>query len=295
MFEESVTMAMVNTYKAPQSLEEVARIAAETGVTIFAGGTDLLPRWSKQQVPRPTSIVDVKEIERLSGIRVEKDEVCVGACTLMSDLHTDPVIRAAAGVLSEAAGRIACAQIRNRATIGGNLCNASPAADTAVPLILLDARLELASMQEERLVMREVAITDFFHGPGSTDLKPGEILTQVRFKALPADSFWAWDKFGTRPAMEIAVASVGVMLLRTKSKITHARVAYGSVAPVPLRGVRAEEVLLGNRLDEEVIDRCVAVAREEVAPITDIRATAEYRREIVGVMLGRMLENATRS
>lgn len=288
-------MAIENSYKAPQSLEEVARIAAETGVTIFAGGTDLLPRWSKQVTPRPTSIVDVKGIERLSGIRLEKDEVCVGACTLMSDLHTDPVIRAGAGVLSEAAGRVACAQIRNRATIGGNLCNASPAADTAVPLILLDARLELVSSIRQRLVTREVAITDFFRGPGSTDLAPGEIMTRIRFKALLADSFWAWEKFGTRPAMEIAVASVGVVLLRTKGTITRARVAYGSVAPVPLRGARAEDALLGNRLDEAVIDRCVAAAREEVQPITDIRATADYRREIVGVMLGRMLENAMRS
>ncbi len=288
-------MAIENSYKAPQSLEEVARIAAETDVTIFAGGTDLLPRWSKQDAPRPTAIVDVKRIERLSGIRVENDEVCVGACTLMSDLHTDPVIRAAAGVLSEAAGRVACAQIRNRATIGGNLCNASPAADTAVPLILLDARLELVSSIRHRLVSREVAITNFFRGPSSTDLRPGEILTRVRFKALPADSFRAWDKFGTRPAMEIAVASVGVVLLRTESTITRARVSYGSVAPVPLRGARAEETLLGNQLDEEVIDRCVAAAREEVVPITDIRTTADYRRELVGVMVRRMLENTTRS
>jgi CO/xanthine dehydrogenase FAD-binding subunit len=290
-----MTTAIVNSYTAPQSLEEAAGIAAETDVTIFAGGTDLLPRWSRQDAPRPTAILDVKGIERLSGIRIEDDEVCVGACTLMSDLHADPVIRAAAPMLGEAAGRVACAQIRNRATLGGNLCNASPAADTAVPLILLDARLELASSGPQRLATRGITITDFFRGPGSTVLKRGEILTRIRFQALPTGSYWAWDKFGTRPAMEIAVASVGMVLQRKENRITHARVGYGSVAPVPLRGHQVEQELVGKRLEEDVIDRCVAAARGEIKPVSDIRATAEYRRELVGVMVRRMLENAQRS
>ncbi len=288
-------MAIAKSYMAPQTLEEVTRIAARAEVTIFAGGTDLFPRWSKGVSPRPTVIVDLKRIEALSGIRIENDEVNIGACTLMSELETDPVIRAVAPVLAEAAGRIACAQIRNRATIGGNLCNASPAADTAVPLILLDARVELASSRPQGVTRREVPITGFFRAPGATVLEQGEVLTQVRFKILPTECFRAWDKFGTRPAMEIAVASVGLVLRRRDNVITHARVGYGSVAPVPLRGRKAETELVGHHLENDVIDRCVAAARGEIAPITDTRATAEYRREIIGVMTRRMLENAKRS
>ncbi len=313
-------MTAIKEYRAPRTLEELARIAAGTGATILAGGTDLHPRWSREVVQRPQAILDVKAVAELVGISRTDGEISIGACTVMSELEADPIIRAAAPVLAEAAGRVACPQIRNRATIGGNLCNASPAADTAVPLILLDAVVELASCSSDgasgtedgHYTVREVSITDFFQGPGSTGLAPGEILTRVRFKP-PADGrvesrshsdsqshkesrsrgwFWAWDKFGTRPAMEIAVASVGVLLNIEAGIVVHARVGYGSVAPVPLRGGKAEAQLVGQRLTDAVIEKCVATTREEIAPITDVRASESYRREVVGVMLKRMLEHA---
>ena len=312
-------MPTTEQYLAPQTLEEVTRIAARTGATILAGGTDLHPRWTKEIVPRPAAMVDVKAIEELKGIRQTDGVVCIGACTLMSELETDPIIRAAAPVLADAAGRVACPQIRNRATLGGNLCNASPAADTAVPLLLLEAVIELASSGPDGVALREVPITDFFCGPGVTSLAPGEILTRVRFKPFPEGWFWAWDKFGTRPAMEIAVASVGVVLgwvaqgfssggcelhpevvsptaeAMGHPLVSYARVAYGSVAPVPMRGRQAEAELVGRRLCESVIEKCTAAAREEIAPITDVRAGEGYRREVVGVMLRRMLQNAERA
>ncbi len=303
-----MNMAAIEGYIAPRTLEELTRMASGTGVTILAGGTDLHPRWSKEIAERPQAILDVKGVAELVGISRTDGEVSIGACTLMSELEADPIIRAVAPMLAEAAGRIACPQIRNRATIGGNLCNASPAADTAVPLILLDAVVELASCNPDgasatgdgHYALREVAITDFFKGPGSTGLAPGEILTRVRFKP-PADDrqesrsrgwFWAWDKFGTRPAMEIAVASVGVLLDIDAGIVTHARVGFGSVAAVPLRGSKTEAQLVGQRLSDTVIEKCTAAAREEIAPITDVRAGEAYRREVVGVMLKRMLEHA---
>ena len=304
-------MTAIKEYLAPQTLEEATRIAAETGATILAGGTDLSLRWSKGIVQRPAALLDVKAIDELKGVKRANGEVSVGACTLMSELETDPIIRAAAPLLAEAAGRVACPQIRNRATLGGNLCNASPAADAAVPLILLDAVVELASCSlagrsatgDGPCSVREVPITDFFRGPGSTALHVGEILTRVRFKPLSDDRlesrsdrwFWAWDKFGTRPAMEIAVASVGVLLKHEGEVVAHARVAYGSVAPIPLRGRKAEAQLVGRRLSDAVVEECTAAAREEIAPITDVRASAAYRREVVAVMLRRMLEDARRS
>ncbi len=283
---------VTKTYVAAQTVEEAVRAVSQTGATIFAGGTDLMPRWSRNLVPRPTALVDVKGVQQLRGIRMVGGEVSVGACVLMSELETHPIIRAAAPILAEAAARIACPQIRNRATVGGNLCNGSPAADTAVPLLLLDAVLEVASSRANGLATREIPIVGFFRGPGCTTLEPGEILTGIRFQPLPAGSFWAWEKFGTRPAMEIAVASVGVVLRRVEGRVVEARVAYGSVAPVPLRGRKVESVLVGQPLYHKVIDRCVTAAREEISPITDLRASAGYRREIVGVLLRRMLENA---
>jgi CO/xanthine dehydrogenase FAD-binding subunit len=123
-------------------------------------------------------------------------------------------------------------------------------------------------------------------------LASGEILTSVRVKAKPEEVFAAWDKFGTRPAMEIAVASVGVALKLEAGVITRARVGYGSVAPIPLRGRTAEAELVGNSLSREVTGKCVEAARKEITPISDVRASDAYRREVVGVMLRRLLERA---
>ena len=279
-------------YVAAQTVEEAVRALSQTGATVFAGGTDLMPRWSRNLVPKPTAVVDIKGVEQLQSIKLVDGEVSVGACVLMSELEAHPTIRAAAPILAEAAARVACPQIRNRATVGGNLCNGSPAADTAVPLLLLNAVLEVASSRSGRIATRAIPIAGFFRSPGSTALQPGEILTCIRFKPLPTGSFCAWDKFGTRPAMEIAVASVGVVLHRVEGRVVDARVGYGSVAPIPVRGHQAESALFGQPLCDEVVDQCVAAAREEISPITDLRASAGYRQEIVGVLLRRMLENA---
>ena len=287
-------MTVIGRYAAPQTLQEAARIAAAQDASVLAGGTDLLPRWTKGLVQRPQTVVDLKRVAGLKGVTRADGEVHLGACTLLSEIASDASLRAAALVLAEAADRVACPQIRNRATIGGNLCNASPAADTAVPLILLDAVLDLAAAGPGGITLREVPISEFFRGPGSTVLASGEILTRIRFKPPPQGTFAAWDKFGTRRAMEIAVASVGVLIRVEKGRVVHARVGYGSVAPVPLRGRNAEAELVGNPFSAEVIRRCEAAAREEIAPITDVRASEEYRREVVGVMLRRMLQRAGR-
>ena len=284
-------------YQRPQSVDEALAglYRASGNACLFAGGTDLLPQWSKGVLPRPESVVDLKAIPELCGISRVNGEVRIGACTSLSEIEADATVRSAAPVLAEAAGRVACPQVRNRATIGGNLCNASPAADTALPLLLLDAVVDLATHTSEGRKTREVLIGDFFRGPGSTVLAPGEILTGIRFKPLPEGVFAAWDKFGTRPAMEIAVASVGIALEINSRTMVRTRIAYGSVAPVPLRGYGAEKKLIGNRLWAGVIAKCVAAARAEIAPITDVRAGESYRRDVVEVLLRRMLERAERA
>jgi len=348
-------------YLAPHTLDEAAQCAATQDAAILAGGTDLLPRWSKGLLQRPEALVSLRNVEGLEGVARENGEIRIGACTTISEVASNPIVRDAAPVLAGAAGRIACPQVRNRATIGGNLCNASPAADTAVPLILLDAVLDVASWSGSSVTTREVPITEFFNGPGATILEPGEILTGIRIMPLfhhcgtdtcdtdicdtgvspvsdhgrdaratrgfgmgsrqrpsaemprglkPAARqeegprglksaarpavYAAWDKLGTRPAMEIAVASVGIAIKIEGETVTHARVGYGSVAPVPVRGRKAEAALMDHPLSVETIEWCQAAARAEIAPISDVRASAAYRREVVGVMLRRMLERAAR-
>ena len=285
-------MATIAEYAAPTTLAEVLQALVERNATVLAGGTDTLPRWARGLAATPAAVVSLHRVTDLTGVKRCGAEVRVGACTRMSEIASDAIIAAAAPVLAYAADRVACAQIRNRATIGGNLCNASPAADTAIPLILLDAVLDLACLGAGGMTVRQVPIADFFRGPGATVVAPGELLTHIRFKPLLPGVFAAWDKFGTRPAMEIAVASVGLALWFEAKTITQARGGYGSVAPVPLRGVRAEEQLVGQRFSADTIDHCVAAAREEIAPITDLRASAGYRHELVAVMLRRMLERA---
>ncbi len=284
-------------YQRPKSIDEALACLhrASGNACLFAGGTDLLPRWSKEALPRPESVVDLKAIPELRGISRVNGEVRIGACTPLSEIEADATVQSAAPVLAEAAGRIACPQVRNRATIGGNLCNASPAADTAGPLLLLDAVVDLAGHTPEGGKTREVLIGEFFRGPGSTVLAPGEILIGIRFKPLPEGVFTAWDKFGTRPAMEIAVASVGIALEIKSQTMVRTRVAFGSVAPVPMRGYGAEKKLVGNRLWAGVIDKCAAAARAEIAPITDVRASESYRRDVVEVLLRRLLERVERA
>jgi CO/xanthine dehydrogenase FAD-binding subunit len=285
-------MATTRRYLTPRTLEEATAAAAGKGVALLAGGTDLLPRFSRGWIDRPETLVSLSRIGDLKGIARANGEIRIGACTPLNELAQDPMLRDVAPVLAQAAERVACPQIRNRATIGGNLCNASPAADTAIPLLLLDAVLELVSSKEDGTQARDVPISDFFQGPGNTVLAPGEILKDIRFEQPPRGIFTAWDKFGTRPAMEIAVASVGVALMLAEGVVMHARIGYGSVAPIPMRGKRAEGSLLGNVLSDEIIHECETAARLEIVPITDVRGSEEYRREVVGVMLRRMLEDA---
>jgi len=138
------TMTATEQCIAPQTLEEAAQILARGHVTILAGGTDIVPRWSRGLMEKPEALISLKDVEGLKSIARANGEIRVGACVPLSVVASDPLIRGTAPVLAEAAGRVGCPQVRNRATIGGNLCNASPAADTAIPLILLDAVLELA-------------------------------------------------------------------------------------------------------------------------------------------------------
>jgi len=282
------------TFLKPRTLAEVMEALRDgrDGKSVpYAGGTDLMVLWKRHGRPFPEVVVDLKDVAELGTIAVDGPFLVIGACTALSAIAANAAVRAHCPVLAEAAGVVACPQVRNRATIGGNLCNASPAADTALPLLVADALLEIASPGGEE--MREVAACDFFTGPGQTVLEPGELLVRIRIPLESAGrSFSAFRKFGTRPSMEIAVASAAVALVIENGAVTRARAAFGSVAPVPLRGRATEAALEGHPLDNETIAAACRAAMSEVSPITDTRASEEYRQELIGVLLRRILEDA---
>jgi CO/xanthine dehydrogenase FAD-binding subunit len=183
------------------------------------------------------------------------------------------------------ADRLASDQIRNVATLGGNVANASPAGDLINPLLLLDARLVLVSHRGRRTVPVET----FFTGPGKSVLNPDELLVEIRFDVPPTGRVFRFEKAGTRPAMECSVVTVGVAFMPGPSGLEGVRVAFGSSAPTPLRGRKTEAVLEGRRATPETIDRAARAASEEVSPISDIRGSERYRRALAGTFVRRLL------
>jgi CO/xanthine dehydrogenase FAD-binding subunit len=282
-------MSPITEYVAPDSVEEAASLLNEKGeaACVLAGGTDVMVRLKRGMVPAGvTTLVSVHRIRSLRGTRTEMDDIVVGAATTASDLLRDPLVADRVPILASVADRLASAQIRNMATVGGNLVNASPAGDLISPLLLLDARLLLLSAGGER----EVPVAEFFTGPGESVLRPDELLVQARFKAPPLERFFGFEKAGTRPAMECSVVTVGLAYTRQKELLHDVRVAFGSSAPVPLRGYKTEAALEGRQLGPGLIERAAEVAAAEVAPISDVRGSESYRRVLAGAFLRRLLD-----
>lgn len=243
----------------------------------LAGGTDLLVQHKDGTVPTPSTWFDLTAIRDFAGIREEGDHVVLGACTTHDDLMRSPLIQKYAPVLVQGAEVIGGPQIRNRGTVGGNLANGSPAADTAPPLYSLEAEVELTS----RGGSRWLPIADFFLHVRKTALQPGEIITAVRFLKR-SEVRGGFQRLGQRRSQAISKVSVAV----TRSN-GYLAIACGSVAPTVIRAPRAEKILLqGGSLEE-----ACKVIQEEVKPISDVRSTADYRRAMAGVLLRRVMES----
>jgi CO/xanthine dehydrogenase FAD-binding subunit len=209
----------------------------------------------------------------------------------VTEILQDGILLEKARILPETADCFACDQIRNSATVGGNICNASPAGDLIIPLLLLDADVELACWEHGRVVKRSLPLCEFFVGPGKTEIRANEILTAVTF-TVPVRNFVArFGKFGARPALDISVVSVGIAGVREKGGLRSARVAFGAVAPTPLRGRETEAAIERKACTAAMIDEAGRRAVEETSPITDVRASAWYRKELVRVLTGRILRH----
>ena len=271
-------------YFKPQSLEEVWDLEKKfPGAKYIAGGTDLMVK-IKNRIIKPQTLISLRSIPGLPGIEIG-EKVRIGAMTTITDLIEHPELGMIFPVLVQAAERIGSPQIRNVATVGGNLCNCSPCADTALALLLMEARVILKSPRGSR----EIALEEFFIGPGESCLSGGELMTETLLDK-PAPNVQAIFMKKGRVKMDLAIASVGVLLEMDGGTCKKARFAAGSVAPVPLRLKRVEKLFENAVISKEIIQEAQKIAIDSISPITDIRSTAEYRREIVGVYIKRALE-----
>ncbi len=264
-------------YHRPRSLEEALGLKeADPKARFVAGATDVMVR-IRAGTLTPSALISLRGVPELRGIEVGTG-IRIGAMTTIREIQAHGGLREACPVLTQAAGVLGSAQIRSVATVGGNLCNASPCADTAPGLLVLEARLRLRRPGAQR----EVPLEEFFSGPGATRLAHDEIVTDVLFDRPTAKARSAFRKQG-RVHVDLAQASVGLLIEMDGAICRRVLLAAGSVAPVPMRLKPVEALLRGTRMNAGVLAEAAALASRTVTPITDIRATADYRRAIVGV------------
>jgi len=271
-------------YFKPNSLDEAFSLKRKyPDAKYVAGGTDVMVQIKNREI-QPLALISLRNIPELSTIETN-GKARIGAAVTIRDIIGHTELERTYPVLVDAAKRLGSTQIRNVATIGGNLSNCSPCADTATPLLIMEAKLRLRKLE----TTREIPIVDFFQGPGSSCLTTDEILSHIVLDPPSERAQAVFLKKG-RVKMDLAVASVAVLLELDGDKCLKARLAAGSVAPVPLRLRRVEELLEGRRITPELISEAQRMAEESVSPITDIRSSQEYRRHIVGVYVKRGLE-----
>ncbi len=271
-------------YFAPTTLPEASEVLAhyDGAARMVAGGTDLLLKMKAGRLA-PKAIVNIKRVPDLRGLELNS-HLSIGALTTLEELRRSMVVRRYFPALSDAAATMASIQIRNLATVGGNLCNAAPSADLAPILIAYNATACIAGLNGERRVQLE----EFFSGPGATVLKPGELL--VAIEVPPSDCAALYLKHSPRACMDIAVVGVGLELQLNEDRCTAARIVLGAVAPTPIRAPRAEAELIDQPLTPERIDRAARIAADEARPIDDVRGAAWYRRKMIEVLTRRGLD-----
>ncbi len=271
-------------YYKPSSFEEIWQLQADCkDVYYIAGGTDLMTRIKARRL-QPKTLISLRAIPGINEIHGNKS-VYIGATTTITELIRNPILHEKARILVEAGRRLGSVQIRNLATIGGNLCNASPCADTATPLLVLDAKINARGPAGPR----ELKLAEFFKNPGECALLSVEVLDSICFEAPSRDALMLFMKKG-RVCMDLAVVSLAMLIEHDGPICKKARLAAGSVAPYPMRLAQVEEWLEGRELTTEQIDGAARLASKTVKPISDVRATEQYRRHMVGVYVKRGLE-----
>ena len=278
-------------YLRPTSAVKACELKDKYGekARFWAGGTDLLLEWQKDIVSLDHCI-DLTFLSDLDYIKEDSNAVLIGALTKVAAIEASSKLNYSLSNIREAAGELATPQIRNTATIGGNICRAAPSADMATPLIVLGAELKLVSATGERWV----AMDEFFLNLNHTALEENELLAEIKVPIPSAETASCFLKIG-RTVIDIAIVNMSAkMAMDEKGTLSDVRIAFGAVAPTPLRIKSAEEMLLGadvSRIENALIGEVSNRVAEEIKPITDVRGSAEYRREISRVLTKRAMEN----
>ena len=274
----------------PQSLDDCLKILAQRGdqAKLVAGGTDLLPQM-KNGVTRPKVVVDLSGIKRVRQIHTGNGQgLRIGAAVTAREIELSPGIRGAYQAIAESGALVGSIQVRNLATVGGNICNAAPSADMAPPLVALEAQAVIAGPKGER----RVPLADFFTGVRKTVLAPDEVLVEFVVPAPGAHSGGQYLRHTPRRELDIAVVGVASQLTMANGTCAQARIVLASVAPTPVRATAAERALEGQAITPALIERAATLAVEAAKPINDQRGSVEFRKHLVRVLTRRTLITA---
>ena len=277
-------------YVAAETLEEAISVLGRAGADgkILAGGQSLVPMLNFRLV-RPSIVIDINRIPNLAYVEAIGDVVKIGALSRHHTLETSPVLKAHLPVLTAAMQHVAHLAVRNRGTVGGSLCHADPAAELPMMAVLLDATIGTRSPRDRRVVEAR----DFFTGSLTTDLAEDEIVTDVEFPVLPSGTGWAFEELARR-AGDFALAAVGVTISARDGKADRVRIGMMGVGDTPLRAPEAEGLLAGSAIDAAAIEEAAAAMQAAVEPNSDLHASADYRRFLVGALARRAIGAAWR-
>ncbi|SHD75968.1 FAD binding domain-containing protein [Schnuerera ultunensis] len=278
-------------YVSPENIEEFLSIVkdCDKNTRILAGGTDVLTQL-RRGVIRAETLVNIKKIDSLNGICKENNHLKLGALTKIAEICIDKQVQESFPLLSDAARSLASPLIRNIATIGGNICNASPAGDMIPPLMCYDAKLTVFAQEGAK----EYQIENFFNGPGITKMNSGDLLTKICISSQSGKFTHSFIKHGYRKSLEISTVCVATLIeLDEDNSIKDIRIALGSVAPCVFRLRDAEELIKQERsIEKKLLEKVADIAHEKSSPIDDIRGTKEYRSTVLKTLVKRSIIEA---
>ncbi len=281
-----------------KTLNESLRFVAENKLStkIIAGGTDLIIELRNEEYPRIKHILDISSLKNLKKIQYKNGIVNIGPLVTFAEVIESQIIKDKASILHQMAQVMGGSQIRNRATVAGNLVNAAPCADSAPPLIALNASITLSSAKKNKkqysIKNRELNLSDFFVGHYKTKIKRDEILSNISFEVLDKKKKCVFIKLGRREAMSISRMSVAVILEGNRGLIKDIRIVCGSTTPIPYRVKVAEEVLLNRKWNEKLIEKAGRIVSEEMVRITGVRWSTEYKKPVIKALVIRAIKKA---
>lgn len=277
-------------YLAPKTLDEATNLLTElgTGAKIMAGGTDIIPPM-RDKVLKADYLIDIKHVPGLDYITYDEVEgLKIGALTKLYDIQTSKLVKEKNPAVAQAAKYVASTQIRHKGTMVGNICNASPSCDTGPILISMNAKILVHSAEQDRVI----PAGEFFKGVKKTYLEPGEIVTGIVIPPLGENEHAAYIKHSVRKAMDLAIVGVAAYVKVENGICTEARITLGAVAITPVRAPSAEAAIIGKELTDDVIAAAGVAAMQDCKPISDVRASAEYRHDMVRVFTKRAIKKA---